>query len=218
MNVPLVSVVMGVRNAEAYIAAALDSITQQDVAAIEVIVVDDGSSDATAAIAKRHRASPQVITQAPSGVSAGLNRGIAAAQGRYLAFLDGDDIWPAGRLTAMLEAIERDDTIDCVFGGVINTDADLNPIASSRPARLVGALLIKREAALRLGGFDGGVAHAAIVDWSSRAEAAGLKFHALDRPVLLRRIHGDNFGIRDRTHARVDLLRVIRDHHNRTRR
>jgi len=218
MSAPLVSVVMGVRDGETYLGEALDSIAHQCVEPIEVIVVDDGSRDATVEIAGRHHLRPQVISQAAAGISAALNRGISAARGEYLAFLDADDIWPAGRLAAMLEAIERDADIDCVFGSVVNTDARLDPIAPPRPARLVGALLIRRASALRLGEFDGGVAHAAIIDWSSRAEAAGLRFHAVDRPVLLRRIHGDNFGIRDRATARGDLLRVIRDHHKRTRR
>ena len=217
MTEPLVSVIVGVRDGEQYLGEALDSIANQRVEDIEVIVVDDGSCDASAEIAKRHHLSPRVVSQETLGVSAALNHGIRVARGRYLAFLDCDDLWPTGRLTAMLDAIEWEADIDCVFGNAVNTNERLDPIAAPRPARLVGALLIKRASALRVGEFRPDVAHAAILDWSSRAEAAGLRFEIVNELVLLRRIHGGNLGIRDRPTARRDLLRVVRDHHKRKR-
>src|SRR4029079_18940711 len=128
MTAPLVSVVMAVRDGEKYLGEALDSIANQRVEDIEVIIVDDGSRAATPEIAKRHHLSPQVVSQQPLGIGAALNRGIGMARGQYLAFLDCDDIWPPGRLAAMLEAFERDANIDCVFGRVVNTDDRLDPI------------------------------------------------------------------------------------------
>jgi hypothetical protein len=118
----------------------------------------------------------------------------------------------------MIEAAGRDGGTDYVFGSVVNTDEGLNPINRPQPARLLGSLLIKRASVDRIGEFRTDVAHAGIVDWMSRAEALGLRFVIVDRLVLLRRIHGDNLGSRDRPNARRDLLRVIRDHHTRTRR
>ena len=215
MSQPLVSVIMGVRDGEKYLGGALDSVAMQDVPDLEVIVVDDGSKDASAEIARRHSLAPRVVSQEPLNPSAALNHGIGLARGRYLAFIDSDDIWPGGRLKVMLEVMEREKAIDCVFGNVVNTDENLAPIAPPRPARLIGALLVKRSAALQVGAFRTDVTHAAIIDWSSRAVAAGLRFEVLDALVLLRRIHGDNIGIRDRPTARSDLLRVIRDHRKR---
>jgi hypothetical protein len=76
---------------------------------------------------------------------------------------------------------------------------------------------MRRSSAERIGEFRTDVAHAGIVDWMSRAEALGLRFEIIDQLVLLRRIHGANLGSRDRSNARRDMLRVIRDHHRRTR-
>ena len=211
----LISVIMCVRDGEKYLGEALDSISVQDMRDLEVIVVDDGSKDASAEIAKRHPLAPHVASQEPLNVNAALNHGIRLARGRYLAFLDSDDIWPQGRLHLLLKALERDPEIDCTFGKVVNTDDRLSPIGVPRPARLIGSLLIKRASAQHIGEFRTDVGHAAIIDWTSRAIAGGLKFEAVNEVVLLRRIHGDNLGIRDRPAARADLLRVVRDHNRR---
>jgi hypothetical protein len=117
----------------------------------------------------------------------------------------------------MIQAVESDIGTDYVFGSVVNTDDRLNPINRPQPARLLGSLLIKRTSVDRIGEFRTDVAHAGIVDWMSRAEVLGLRFEIVDRLVLLRRIHSDNLGSRDQPNARRDLLRVIRDHHRRTR-
>jgi glycosyltransferase involved in cell wall biosynthesis len=212
---PLVSAIIGVRDGEGYLGEALDSIAEQCLKDLEVIVVDDGSKDASADIAAGHSISPRVLSQGPLGVGAALNSGIRLARGRYLAFLDCDDVWPKGRLDLMIGVIGQDSAIDGVLGKAVNTDKYLNAISSPQPARVIGAWIIKRTSALKIGEFRTDVAHAAIMDWSSRANHAGLKFKTLNEVVLLRRIHGANLGIRDRSRARVDLLQVIRDHHKR---
>ena len=214
---PLVSVIIGVRDGEKYLDEALNSIADQCLSDLEVIVVDDGSKDASVAIAARHPVSPRILSQAPLGVGAALNTGIRAARGRYLAFIDCDDFWPKGRLDLMIGVIERDASLDGVLGQAVNTDEHLIAIGLPQPARVIGAWIIKRTSGLKIGEFRTDVAHAAIMDWSSRANHEGLKFKSLNEVVLLRRIHGANLGIRDRSRARVDLLRVIRDHHKRTR-
>jgi hypothetical protein len=117
----------------------------------------------------------------------------------------------------MLAGLLRDATLDGVYGMVANTNPELKPIAAPVAARLTGAMLIRRDSLLRVGDFRTDVTHATIVDWISRADRIGLRFVALDRVVLLRRIHGDNVGIRQRPEARGDMLRVIRDHIKRTR-
>jgi len=217
MREPLVSVIMCLRDGERYLREALDSIADQRLEDLQVIVVDDGSKDASAQIATDHALPTEILSQRPLGVSVALNYGIGVARGRYLAFLDCDDVWPQGRLDAMLAAFENDATLDAVVGQTVNTDERLNQINSPQPARLLGAMLVKRSAALTVGEFRTDITHATIVDWNSRAADLGLRFHALDDIVLLRRIHGDNLGIRDRGRARLDLLRVVRDHLSRTR-
>ena len=102
---PLVSVIVCVRNGEAFLDDALDSIAAQEFADLETIVIDDGSTDNSADRARQHSFSPLVVSQQPLGVGAAINHGIKLARGRYLAFLDCDDVWPKGRLAAMVQAL-----------------------------------------------------------------------------------------------------------------
>jgi glycosyltransferase involved in cell wall biosynthesis len=217
MATPLVSVVTCVRNGEAYLQEALDSIANQDMPDLESIIIDDGSSDGTVAIAAAHRLKPRIISQGPVGLGPALNIGMRSARGTYLSFLDCDDIWPPGRLAAMVAPLESDPSIDAVHGPVVNTDATLKPISPPVPAKLLGAMVMRRELALAVGDVRADVLHAGGLDWVSRASAAGWRFHCLAEIVLLRRIHGDNLGIHGKAQARDDLMHVIRDHIKRRR-
>jgi heptose III glucuronosyltransferase len=92
---PKVSVIVPAYNAGAFLAPCLDSLAAQTLRDIEIIVVDDGSSDATLAIAQRYaskHAHFKVVTQRNAGVSAARNAGLALARGEFIAFVDADDI------------------------------------------------------------------------------------------------------------------------------
>src|SRR5688500_7031207 len=100
-----VSVVMPAYNAEATIASAMASVRAQTYAGWELIVVDDGSTDRTAEIAAGAAATDKrirVIRQRNQGVAAARNAAIEAATGRYLAFLDADDLWLPSKLERQL--------------------------------------------------------------------------------------------------------------------
>ena len=218
MSDVLVSVIICVRNGEKYLPEALDSVANQAIDDLQVIVVDDGSTDDTARVAESHTLAPQILSQEPLGFGVAFNRALRAAGGQYLAFLDCDDVWPRGRLKAMLAALAQADEADFVIGHLANTDASLNRIGAPLPSRLAGAMLIKRISALKIGELRTDIAHGAFVDWCSRAASMGLKFVVVDEIVLLRRIHGENIGASDRIRARSDLLRVVRDHLKRSQR
>jgi len=109
-DAPLVSVVLPVYDVEDYLEACLDSIAAQPVEDHEVIVVDDGSPDRSAAIVQRRmRRDPRVTLhrQANAGLGAARNVGVARATGRFLAFVDSDDVLPPDAWTAMLSSLER---------------------------------------------------------------------------------------------------------------
>lgn len=99
---PMISVVMPCFNGVAHVGAALRSALEQGWPILEVIVVDDGSTDGSAAWIRREFPSVTVIEQVNQGVAAARNRGVAEARGEWVAFLDADDVWLPGKLTAQM--------------------------------------------------------------------------------------------------------------------
>lgn len=116
LKAPLVSVIVPVHNAEAYVGEALDSILSQDYPSVEVIAVDDGSCDGTATVLARYQDRVHAVSQPNQGAAAARNRGLALARGDYLAFLDGDDVWLPGKLTAQIAYMERHPGVDLTYG------------------------------------------------------------------------------------------------------
>lgn len=105
MPAPYFSVVIPAYNAESTVARCLESVGQQTFGDFEVIVVDDGSVDATAEMASAHPVCPRVILQQNRGPGAARNNGVLNARGRYIAFLDSDDTWFPWTLQTYLETI-----------------------------------------------------------------------------------------------------------------
>ncbi len=112
---PLVSVVMPAYNASAYIQQAIDSVLAQDYPAVELIVVDDGSNDDTVARVQAYGDRVKLLTQANQGSAVARNQGLEAARGEYIAFLDSDDVWLPGKLTAQVAYLERHPDVDLVY-------------------------------------------------------------------------------------------------------
>jgi glycosyltransferase involved in cell wall biosynthesis len=103
---PQVSTIIPAYNAAPWIAAAIESALTQSVPQ-EILVVDDGSTDETAAVARRYGAPVEVISQPNAGVSSARNLGLARARGEFIAFLDADDVWLPGKLGRQLDAFKR---------------------------------------------------------------------------------------------------------------
>src|SRR5256886_1068507 len=100
---PLVSVVMPAYNVAWCVGRAVDSVLAQDFRPWELIVVNDGSTDGTGGLLERYGAAITVINQENRGMSAARNAGIRRARGTYVAFLDADDWWLAGKLSRQVE-------------------------------------------------------------------------------------------------------------------
>jgi glycosyltransferase involved in cell wall biosynthesis len=215
MSPPVISVIMSVRNSAAYVGEALDSVQAQSIENLQVIVIDDGSTDNTDEVARNHVVAAQVIRQEPLGISAALNRGMREVHGEFVSFVDADDVWPAQRLAKMRTALEQSASLAGVFGAMVNTDAQLRPLQPPLKARLPSVGLFRHATILKVGEFRTDVARFQNVDWMSRALSIGLEFAMIDSIVLFRRIHGNNLGLADSKRSNEDLLRVIRDHHAR---
>jgi len=116
MNAPSISVVIPAYNAESTIERAIDSVLAQTMPAAEIIVVDDGSSDQLAAVVSRYVSPVRLIQQTNSQAAAARNRGIEAASGEFVGFLDADDYWEPQKLQRQLAVIERHPEVNIVGG------------------------------------------------------------------------------------------------------
>lgn len=115
---PIVSVIMPVYNGETYLRQCLDSVVNQTLKEIEIICVDDGSSDRSVEILKEYAAKDErvmVLQQANAGAGAARNNGLSKASGKYLSFLDSDDFFETDMLEKAVEKIAADRADFVVF-------------------------------------------------------------------------------------------------------
>jgi len=215
---PLVSVIIPVHNCERYLGEAIDSILAQTYRPLEVIVVDDGSTDATAQVAQAFGPPVRLMQQSRQGTAAARNHGVAAARGELVAFLDADDVWTVDKLTLQMEALEAHPELEAVFGLVENfTSPDLDEEARQRlvvPPDLMaglaaGAMLIRRTAFEHVGDFDSQWQVVEFVDWCARAMEKGIRYEVLPELVMRRRLHADNKTTRQRS-EQIEYVRMAR--------
>jgi glycosyltransferase involved in cell wall biosynthesis len=217
MNPPI-SVMIGVYNAAPYLAEAIESVLAQDYEPLELIVVDDGSDDGSAEVAKSFPV-VKYLFQENAGNGAARNRAVEAATGELFAFVDADDRFTPGKLILQKAALDSDPGLDMVFGHVQEflspeldeeTRAALRPPAPApMPWTAPNLMLIRRASFLRVGPFSTTFRVGVTVDWFARASEAGLRYAVLPEVVLERRLHTQNNGLRERG-ARTQYLDVIR--------
>ena len=209
---PLISTIIPVFNCEKYLGAAIESILSQNYEPMQIIVVDDGSTDGSAAVA---RSFPRVeyYFQENAGVATALNHGLSKAKGEFIAFLDSDDLWVEGKLKLELDAFARDPELDMVMGNVEQFRETGPDTASVSLGIFDGYLkitvLVRRDALFRVGLFDPQWKTGDFVDWYIRATEVPLKSLMLPEVVAKRRIHTTNMGIRERG-VRSEYPRIMR--------
>ncbi len=217
-NGPLVSVVIPVYNGERYLAEALESVLAQTYRHIEILVIDDGSTDRSAAIANQYDPAVRYFFQTNGGSSAARNAGVGLARGDYIAFLDSDDVWKENKLMVQMTVFQGSQEVDMVFAHVqqfISPDLDdrrkssIYCPAEKMPGYVVGTMLIKRESFVRAGLFQTNWRVGEFVDWYMRAKETGMKGVMLPEVVLRRRLHADNMGVQDRV-SRTDYARILK--------
>jgi len=123
MPSPVVSTIIPAYNAARFIAQAVESALQQGVPQ-QIIVVNDGSVDDTSDIVRSYGDSVELIEQANGGVSSARNRGIAAARGEFVAFLDADDVWLPGKLSQQLALFAADPALGTVICDEVHVTDD----------------------------------------------------------------------------------------------
>jgi glycosyltransferase involved in cell wall biosynthesis len=203
-DTPFVSVIMPVYNGAPFIAEAVDSIQGQSHRPLEIIIIDDGSTDSTAdliqGIASKKGTDLSYICQANLGPAAARNRGLKLAKGDMIAFLDADDLWTEGMLTGQLQRMNREISMQAVVGCTQRVQASQNPdehgklqvIGPLWMAFSLGAGLFRRPVFDVVGPFDESLRYGEDVDWFLRAREAGIHIGISNEVTQLYRIHENN--------------------------
>jgi len=217
MDNPLVSVIIPVYNGEKYLREAIQSVLDQDYRPFEIIVVDDGSTDGSAEIARSY---PEVryLFQENQGVSAARNTAIALAGGAFLAFLDADDRWAPNKLSAQVGYHQAhpetgytiaNQRIVLEPGAPVQASFKKELLEIDHPGYVPSTLMVKREAFEKIGGFKAGYRTGEDVDWFSRAKDSGIAMGIVPETLLFRRMHHSNLSLQGRPNF-SNLLRTLK--------
>lgn len=168
------TVIMPLNNAERWVGDAIASVLAGADGLLELLVVDDGSTDGGAAIAEGFGPPVRVVRQPCRGPSAARNVGIAQARGTLVGFLDADDLWVAGRPDPRRELL-ADPAVELVMGRAQPVAGDPpRPYGEPTMGIQLGTWLMRRSTLERHGGMDEALRHAEDVDWLLRLREAGV--------------------------------------------
>jgi len=212
---PLVSVIVPVYNGEDFLGDALASIRQQDYCPLEIVIVNDGSTDGTAELAAALGQDIDWIHQENSGPSAARNAGLATARGEFIAFLDADDLWPPGKLQAQVELLLANSAAEIVLGRIqcIGHSGTPQSVAADSEGFLFGVLLggavFRKSVFSKVGFFDEDLRYSEDHDWFFRAREQNTSIISIPRVTLLYRRHGNNMTVGKDTQG-YQLTRVLK--------
>lgn len=208
MTVPRVSVVIPARNAAPFLGDALDSVFAQGLEEPEIVVVDDGSDDATARTARGYGRGVRVIEQPRAGSGRARNTGLSHTRGELVAFLDADDLWVEEKSRLQLPLLENDPRLDLVF-------SDMTPFGDGVTDRRTyfqqrgftgrcapssiflhdmistPTVILRRRVIDRTGAFDETLPIGQDTDLWFRIALSG-RIAVVDRPLVRRRFHAAN--------------------------
>ncbi|UXX80814.1 glycosyltransferase [Reichenbachiella carrageenanivorans] len=195
-----ISIIIPCYNAEEHLASAIQSIIDLEIENLEIIVVDDGSTDNSITIARSFD-KIQLISQANSGPAAARNRGIEAASGDIIGFLDADDLYPDQKIKIQLDYLRKNPDTEIVSGRIqcfgdqsdhmyikIYEDAAQKTMLNFH----VGANLYRKNVFDKIGGFDVDLRYAEDVDHWFKIVEQGINYHFLSEVTLLHRRHHNN--------------------------
>jgi hypothetical protein len=213
---PLVSVVMPVWNGERFLREAVDNVLSQGYPALEIIIVDDGSTDGTEAEVRRLPCDVRYFKQENAGPAAARNRGIRDTSGDLIAFLDVDDLWPENNLRLLVGELLEHPELDLVhgYGQLLQQDPVTGTYEyAGNPKEAfpyyIGAGLYRRRVFDRLGLFDRTLRFGEDADWYTRAREQRIAMRRLDVVTLLVRRHSQNMT-QDRKEIDLSMLRVFK--------
>lgn len=201
-----VSVIVPAYNCDKYVAAALESIFNQTYKKLEVIVINDGSTDNTRSVLEKFGDRIVLIDQKNSGPATARNRGLEKATGSYVAFLDGDDLWEPNKLAEQIAVLEKNPDVALVYSNLEHfyegTDKRIKGPSVLPSGFVLDKLLVESFIALptvvvraevikEIGGFDESLYTAEDLNLYLKI-ARDHKFIGVDKVFLRRRLHGNN--------------------------
>jgi hypothetical protein len=213
---PLVSVIIPVYNGARFLPDAIANILGQNYPSIEIIVIDDGSTDDIDAVIEALPVEVRYFKQENAGAAAARNRGIKDASAELIAFLDVDDLWPANVLGPLVKRLKQNQQYEVVrgFAQLMAPNEETgrfeyigNPKETFPYS--IGHGLYRRSAFQKVGLFDVGLKFGEDSDWFIRAREKGLKIEQLDQITLLVRRHDRNMT-RGKSLVELNTLRVFK--------
>ena len=220
MKKPLVSCVVPVFNGERYLAESLDSILGQTYRPIEVIVVDDGSTDGTADVIAGYDGQVRSVWQSNAGPAAAINHGIRIATGDLVACLAADDLWHKEKLTRQVEQFEANGALDACVTHIQNfwvpemkEEAERfknHRIAEAMPGYLCVTMLARAEVFRTVGLFDETLQHGNDLDWFMRAREKNIAIALLPDVLVHRRLHDGNRSRHLASNSRDTILDILK--------
>ena len=217
MTGPLISVILPVYNMGRYVAEAVASIQAQRYEPLEILLIDDGSTDDTPKVAARFGDAIRYIRKPNGGAASARNTGLQEARGEIIATLDADDQWPENKLALQVPRLLAADEPDVVSGriryvelpGALMLDYRFEGPDQTVAHIHLGAALYRRRAFDQVGGFDESLRVGDDQDWFLRARELGLKVVVMHEVTLLYRLHDSNMT-RGATAEKLELAAVIR--------
>ncbi len=174
MNQPLVSIIVLCHNYGRFLPEAVDSALDQDYPSLEVIVIDDGSTDDSLEVASRYGDRVRVLTQANQGLARTCNRGAAEATGDYFVFLSADDRLEPNYVSTLMEGLTRASNASFAYSAarLYGAESGVMPSRPFSPFSLIrgrnyinGSALTRRAAYLAAGGYPVDLGEGAFDDW-----------------------------------------------------
>lgn len=197
---PIVSVVIPVFNGERFIAEAIQSVFNQNYEPLEIIVVDDGSTDGTSAVVKELAGNIRYYYQQNGGVAVARNAGLRLAKGGLIAFIDSDDLWVNNKLKFQMEHFNKFPETEVVIGFMLpfRSESQSRMEATTVPnnkgilALVLGSTLIRKSVFDKIGGFDEELALSEDTDWFFRVREANIQVRINKEVVQFYRLHDKN--------------------------
>jgi len=217
----LISVILPVFNAEKYVGEAIKSVLSQTYKNLELICINDNSTDRSLALLESFGDEIIVINNKDNcGTSESRNKGIRRAKGEFLAFIDNDDIWEKNKLDVQMIHFNNNPDLDvsfsymkCFLSPELREElknlryCPLRPI----PGYIPSTIVVKRTSFDQVGYFDSRWKNGESVDWLFKAKEAGLNFGIVDDVLVKRRIHETNKGALASSTTKSEYLKIIRE-------